>query len=232
MWILLKTRWFSTFPLLVVLALSAASGLTGCAGKSIDDNDPAALFQDAEEDIQNDHYQMALDKLRSIKNKFPYSKYSIDARLRMADVYFLQEAYSEAAMAYEAFRDLYPKHERVPYAMFRTGLSYYKDVPGNIARDLSPAQKAMVAYEDFLKAFPTSPDAPEAKKNLAEVRNVLAQKEIYIGDFYRKNDQYEAARTRYQRVLEAFPDTESAKTASERLSGLPKPAPKPVSAKE
>ena len=62
-----------------------------------------------------------IDKLKIIKNKYPYSKYALDASLRLADVYFLQESYTEAALAYESFRDLHPKHEKVPYAMFRIG---------------------------------------------------------------------------------------------------------------
>src|SRR5436305_4595321 len=87
----------------------------GCAGTPVDENDPASLFKDAESDIQSDHYQIAVEKLRSIKNKFPYSKYALDAQLRIADVYFLEESYAEAAAAYETFKDLHPKHEKAGY---------------------------------------------------------------------------------------------------------------------
>src|SRR6476619_147606 len=118
-----------TFIFLAVM--NAASSLPGCSGKAIDENDPAALYKDAEDDIKNDHYQIAIDKLRSIRNKFPYSKYAVDAQLRLADVYFLQEDFAEAAAAYETFRDLHPKHEKTSYAMFRIGKSYYKDSPTN-----------------------------------------------------------------------------------------------------
>ena len=59
--------------------------------------------------------------MKTIKNKFPYSNYATEAQLKIADVYYMQESYGEAAVAYEAFRDLHPKHEKVPYAMFRIG---------------------------------------------------------------------------------------------------------------
>src|SRR5437870_1063058 len=96
----------------LVTTLGSLSGtLVGCSGKAIDENDPGALYGEAEEDIKNDHYQIAIDKLRAIKNKYPYSKFAVDAQLRIADVYFLQESWGEAATSYEAFRDLHPKHE-------------------------------------------------------------------------------------------------------------------------
>src|SRR5690242_7436832 len=93
---------------LALLTLIAVHWI-GCASNPVDENDAASLLKDAEEDIQSDHYQIALEKLRIIKNKFPYSKYAVDAQLRIADVFFLQEAYADAAASYEAFRDLHPR---------------------------------------------------------------------------------------------------------------------------
>ncbi len=62
-----------------ILLLFLCLQLWGCSGKSVDENDPKALFEDAEESIKGDQYQIAIDKLRMIRNKFPYSKYSIEA---------------------------------------------------------------------------------------------------------------------------------------------------------
>jgi outer membrane protein assembly factor BamD len=204
----------ATFSLFALLALGS---FHGCGGKPVDEGDPASLMADAEDEIKSDHYQVAIDKLKVIKNKFPYSKYAIDAQLRLADVYFMQESYPEAAGSYEAFRDLHPKHERVAYAMFRIGKSYFNDIPDPVARDLTPATKALNAYEDFLKRFPDSPDAPEARKDLLQVRQNLAAKELYIGDFYYKRDFYASAQPRYQKVIDLYPDTEAAKEAKTKL---------------
>lgn len=194
--------------------------LGGCSGKSIDENDPAALFKDAEEEIKSDHYQLAIDRLRTIKNKFPYSKYSVEAQLRIADVLFLQESFAEAAANYESFRDLHPKHEKVGYAMFRVGKSYFSDIPSPLSRDLTPAQKSLDAYNEFLKRFPQAPEAPEARKDLAEVRKILAEKELYVGDFYFKHDYYESARPRYKKILQLYPETGAAETAKEKLARI------------
>lgn len=202
------------------VALSMTAGMFACSGKSVQENDPAALYNDAEEEIQSDHYQIAIDKLRVIRNKFPYSKYSVDAQLRIADVYFLQENYIEAAAAYENFRDLHPKHEKVPYAMFRIGKSYFKDLPSNVARDQTSAQKAAEAYQEFLHRFPAAPESSEARDDLASSRKSLADKELYIGNFYYKRDFYDSAKSRYEKILVLFPETDAAKKAKDTLDKI------------
>ncbi len=200
--------------------LSCLIFFPACSSISIDENDPAALLKEAEKDIQSDHYQIALDKLRTIKNKFPYSKYSLEAQLRIADVYFLQESFTEAGGAYESFRDLHPKHEKVGYAMFKAAKSYYLDSPSTIARDLTPAHKALTAYSDFLKRFPQAPEAEEAKKDVSQIRKLLSEKELYIGDFYFKRDLYDSAKNRYEKIIEFYSDTEAAKKAQFKLEKL------------
>jgi outer membrane protein assembly factor BamD len=215
----LKTQCASLVVLLM-LGLSFGSVLSSCSSTPVNDSDPAALYKDAEDDIKNDHYQIAIDKLRTIRNKFPYSKYSVDAQLRLADVYFLQEDFAEAAAAYETFRDLHPKHEKAPYAMFRIGKSYYKDSPSNVARDLTPAQKAVDAYQEYLHRFPAASDAQEARDDLGSARKLLADKELYIGNFYFKRDFYDSAKPRFERVIALYPETPAAAEAKDKLAKI------------
>lgn len=215
---------FKRFPVLIVLGIvglfGTAAQFSGCSSTQVDPNDPASLMKDAEEDIQRDHYQIALDKLRTVKNKFPYSKYSLEAQIRMADVYFLQESFPEAAAAYETFIDLHPKHEKVPYALFRVAKSYLSDIPDPISRDMTPGQKALEAYNDFLRRFPSAPQAEEARKDLNSVRTQLADKELYVGDFYYKREGARAAKTRYIKLVQLYPETEAAKKAQKKLEGI------------
>lgn len=200
--------------------MALVSGIQGCSGKPVNEEDPAELFQDAEEDVKASQYDSAINKFRVLKNKFPYSKYSIEAKLRIADVYFLQEYFAEAAQSYEAFRDLHPKHEKVPYAMFRVGKSYYSDLPGEIARDLSSGYRAIDAFNEFLKRYPDAPEAEEARKSVAEIKRILAEKELYIARFYLRQDLFKSAKGRLEKILEMFPDTAPAKEARERLDQM------------
>ena len=206
--------------ILTLFSASTASMLSSCSSAPVNESDPAALYKDAEDDVKNDHYQIAIDKLRTIRNKFPYSKYAVDAQLRLADVYFLQEDYAEAAAAYETFRDLHPKHEKVAYAMFRIAKSYFKDSPTNVARDLTPAQKAVDSYQEYLHRFPNADNAQEAQNDLAAARSLLADKELYIGNFYYKRDFYDSAKPRFERILVLYPETAAATEAKDKLAKI------------
>lgn len=206
--------------ILSLLTASTASMLSSCSSAPVNESDPSALYKDAEDDIKNDHYQIAIDKLRTIRNKFPYSKYSVDAQLRLADVYYLQEDYAEAAAAYETFRDLHPKHEKAPYAMFRIGKSYFKDSPSNVARDLTPAQKSVDAYQEYLHRFPSAENAQEARDDLNAARRLLADKELYIGNFYFKRDFYDSAKPRFERIIALYPETPAATEAKDKLAKI------------
>lgn len=191
---------------------------SGCSGKSVDENDPASMYADAEDDIKNDRYLLAIEKLRTIKNKFPYSSFSSKAQLRIADVYFLQESYIEAAGAYETFRDLYPKHEEAPYAAYRIAESYALDAPSNIARDLTSAQNAAQSLKEFLKVYPNHARAEDAQKLLSKTLAQLAEKEFYIAEYYFKQKQYVSAKGRYEKLVSAYPESTRANEAKEKIT--------------
>lgn len=208
------------------LAFALGIGITSCSNPAIDETNPETLMKEAEDDIKNDHYQIAIDKLRIVKNKFPYSKFAAEAHLRMGDVQYMEESFAEAAVTYETFRDLHPKHERIAYALYRIGKSYYSEIPGTIARDMSPALKAQEAYGDYLTRFPKDAQAEEARKEQEEVRAKLAEKELYIANYYSKRDFHESAKPRYQKILQLYPETVSAKEAREKLEMIRKLPPK------
>lgn len=204
----------------MLTAVALTFGGSGCSSADIDENDPAALTKDAEEDIESSRYILALEKLQKIKNQHPYSKQATDAQLRIGDVYFLQENYAEAAATYEAFRDLHPKHPRLPYAAYRVGLSFYSDLPGNHARDLTSGAKAEESFRDYLAHYPADENAPSAREKLADTRRILAEKEMYIGNFYYKREMWEAAKGRFAKVLSTYGDTPFVDEAKSRLSAI------------
>ena len=211
-------------PLILLAGLWAlglgGAALTGCATTAKPKDEPVALMKEAEEDIKSDHYLIAIDKLREIKSRFPYSKYAALAQLRIGDVFFLQESYGEASAAYEAFRDLHPKHEKVEYALRRIGESYYKDVPDNVALDMGSLNRAIESMEEYIRRFPKGEYAAEARKVISELRNKLATKELYIAEFYLKRDQKNAAAGRLAKIERLYPEVETAKKARELLAKL------------
>jgi outer membrane protein assembly factor BamD len=211
------------YGLFLAIGLAFAAGgafMSGCSSSDIDENDPTALAKDAEDDIESSRYTLALEKPQKLKNEHPYAKQATDAQLRIADVYFLQENYAESAATYEAFKDLHPKHPKFGYAMFRIGLAHYNDIPSVHARDLSPAFKAEEGFNDYLFKFPNDEFSAEAKEKLAETRRILAEKEMYIANFYFKREMWEAAKGRYSKVVSQYSETPFVADAQERIKKI------------
>ena len=193
----------------------------GCASKTINESDPKEMYEDADQDIKNDRYLLALDKLRIVKNKFSYSNYGALAQLRIGDVYFLQESYPEAAAAYENFVELYPKNEKAPYALYRSGVSYFKDIPSTIARDLRTAESSIRTFSLYLQRYPHGEFSAEARDMKQKSYDKLAEKEVEVAEFYIRRKKYLAAKTRLQKVLDQYGEASVSAKARSLLEHLP-----------
>lgn len=210
----------SKFIQTLLLVLLFPLVFSHCSSTSVDPNNPESLYKDALDDMENNRFLLAHQKLGKVKNQFPYSKFAVLSRLKTADVYFLEEAYLDAASSYETFQELHPNHELVSYASFRVGESYFRATPENIARDLSTAKKAIHGFQSYLSRFPSGELAGDAKNRILESQSVLAQKELYIGNFYRREDKISSAKKRYEDLILIYPNTEAAKEANEILKEI------------
>jgi outer membrane protein assembly factor BamD len=208
-----KILMISGFSLFIVLQ-------QGCSSKKVNENDPKEMFEDAQQDISTDRYLLALDKLRIIKNKFAYTSYGSLSQLKIADVYFLQESFPEAASAYETFVELFPKHEKAPYALFRAGESQFLDIPTNTARDLKSAENAISTLDLYCAKYPSGEFYSKALEMRKQAYNRLAEKELGIAEFYIKRKKPDSARFRLNKILDQYSNSSSAEKAKTLLKSL------------
>lgn len=160
------------------------------------------LFKEAQELMEADRYILATEKLNQIKTQHPYSFYATPAELLQADVLYMQESYVEAAAAYLLFRDFHPKHEKIPYVVFKIGESYYKQIPDTIDRDLEPALESIKYYDEVIQKYGDSSYAKDAQKSIEKATKMLREKDQYIADFYFRTKEWSAARYWYLDILE------------------------------
>lgn len=189
----------------LLLSLAGGSFLTGCSTASANPDDPEGLYKEAEEALSDEHYLVALERYRDVKNRFPYSSRAIDSELRIADTYFAQESYLEAESAYEIFKELHPTHPRSDYVQYRIGLSYFNQMPSHPGRDLSAAYRAIDAFNVLIDRYKSSSLLGEAKQKVAEARQKLAEYQNYVADFYYQRRHYLSASYRYAALLQDYP---------------------------
>lgn len=163
-----------------------------------------SLYKEAIILIQEEKFLLATEKLKIIRQKYPYSYYATHADLLQADIHFKQENYVEAAAAYILFKDFHPKHKRMNYVMWKIAESYYQQLPSTFDRDLAPAVEAIKYYKELQRRFPKSDFARNSIKKIEFCEEMLRSKEQYIADFYFKTDVYKSARRRYLQILRKY----------------------------
>lgn len=199
-------RFLSIFALLAG-AFLLTSSLTGCSSaEKYDTSTAEGAFMQAQEYEKDERYEEAISKYTDVKNKHPYSRFAVDAELKIADLQFTRESYVEAQNAYQLFKEFHPKHPQIDYVTFRLALSYYNQLPSTIDRDLSLAEKAILFFDETIKNYPQSTYVGEAKEKRLLALKMLAEKELYIADFYIKQDQFDSALKRYEGMLKNYPN--------------------------
>lgn len=175
-----------------------------CSGTDELPDDPAELFAEAQRYENDERYEEALRRYNDLKNRFPYSNYAVRAKLALGDVYYKQESFAEAQVSYQTFRELHPRHPQTDYVIFRTGMSYFQQLPSSIDRDLTLAHDAISSFDELKRAFPRSSHIKEAQEKRGEALRMLADKEKYIADFYFIRKKWESALERYESLYENY----------------------------
>ena len=191
---------------LLLVALSTLLNF-GCSSiDMIDASTPEGAYQLAEAYEKDERYDEAVQRYQEVRTKFPYSKLATQAELKVGDVHYKREAYAEAQGAYQLFKDFHPKHPQIDYVTFRLAMSYYMQLPSTIDRDLSLADKAILYFDEVGSSYPNSQYVKEAKEKREDALKRLAQKELYVADFYFKREVHDSSLLRYEGLLKKYPN--------------------------
>lgn len=204
--------------------------LISCAETELDPNDAKKSFGIAKAPYDDEHYEDAIRRLEEFKSRFPYSQFTPDAELLIADSQFRMGRYLEAAGTYETFVKLHPKHPKVDFAMYRVGESYWEDAPEAVSREQEYTEKAVAQWKDLVEKFPKSEFAGQAKEKVEAGTRRLAESMQFVARFYCKQEIWHACAFRNIRLLERFPQYKD--LASEALENAAKALDKVADEKE
>lgn len=188
------------FLFIALLLVASACSTPRPEGKT----EAEVLYKEAIQLSEEGRYILATERINTLRSQFPYSFYATHAELLQADILFNQENFVESAAAYILFRDFHPKHEKIPYVLFKIAESFHKQLPDTYDRDLSAAYEAIKYYGELLSLYPNTDYAKNAESKIKEAQDLLLKKEQYIADFYYKTEVYDAARFRYLSILNSF----------------------------
>ncbi len=186
--------------------------LVGCSGKRREDPILQLSAQEALAEgkrlLERKRPQAARPYLQHAYEAEPNSAAGREALLLVADSYFLEGGdanWIQAEAKYRDFLNRFPTSDRAAYSQFQAALSLSRRID-RPDRDQEAAVKALQAFEQVLRLFPTSEYAAQAEEEIRRVRTVLAGHEFEVGRFYLRYGIPKAAIGRFQGLLERFPD--------------------------
>lgn len=190
---------------LIATLILASALFQGCSTTQV--NKPAdLLYKEGEQFYQAGKYEDAIAQWKKVKETYQSPDLTTKAELNIADAYFLNKDYIEAAAAYEDFRKLHPKHPQADFALYRQGMSNFNQIH-SIDTDQTPVKNAQTIFESYLKLYPEGAQLAEVQEKYRECRDKQLQYELYVGRFYLKSDAYKAAIGRFEESLKMFADS-------------------------
>jgi outer membrane protein assembly factor BamD len=207
------TRWLSVGIFLALFFWGCAS-----SGK-VDPKEKTAdqLMSEGMESFEKEYYDEASENFQKIKDRYPYSKFAVEAELKIADSLYKRRLYDEDFDAYGEFQRLHPKNQNTAYVIYQKGMIHFERV-STTDRDQSHTLQAKEEFERLVKNFPQDEHANRARWKIRECYLKLAGSELRVGHYYYKMKKYRAAMGRYRYILKQYPDLGQYHEALEFLS--------------
>lgn len=148
----------------------------------------------------------------------PYSDYAPLALMNIARAHQKLGNDAEAIDALDRMINTYPQSLLTPDAYLKLAQTHASLVEGPYY-DQASTREAVTYFEDFMILFPSDGGVSSAEKGLGDMKRVLAESKMRIGDFYfYKRSNYTAARVFYNEAITVFPDSTVATKAREQLA--------------
>ncbi|HIJ63803.1 MAG TPA: outer membrane protein assembly factor BamD [Rhodospirillaceae bacterium] len=203
--------------MLVCLAL-----LGGCSSdKTIKDSykerNVEDLYNEALDALNAEDYDKAAKSFDEVERQHPYSVWATKAQLMAAFSQYQHNKFDDAVIALDRFIQLHPSHKDVAYAYYLKALCYYEQI-ADVSRDQKMTDQATKTLQEIIDRFPHSRYARDARLKIDLTRDHLAGKEMTIGRYYEKQEQYLAAINRYRVVIDKYQTTTHVPEALQRLA--------------
>lgn len=154
-----------------------------------------------------------------IKNA-PNGEKAAECQFMVGVIHEELEEYEEGYLAYEKVGILYPSSEFAASALYRRAYCLYK-VAELSPRDEHQAQRALVAFLDFLRQFPGDANAAEAEQYRDKLKERLSAAFLGVAEFYDyKARNPRAAAVAYADFLARFPTSDKVASVQKRIAEL------------
>jgi outer membrane protein assembly factor BamD len=217
-----------TSALKVLIVLVLALTMSACSwfrhnGDPLDTLPLPQLYAKAHNDLVHSDYSAAEKAYQRLIARFPSGPFNEQAQLELAYAQYKNNKPDDAYSTVNRFIKANPLNNHVDYAYYLRGLINFDRTAGVIERAFASEHTGaqsrrdqgfnLKAFDDFSelsRRFPDSAYTADARQRMIYLRNVLAQFEINVADFYIRNKAYVAAADRAQYVIEHYQESPQA----------------------
>ena len=178
-----------------------------------------AAYEEGLKALEEGDALFAAKKFNEAELLYPQSIWAPKSALMAAYSYYSQDYYSDAIFELKNFIQNYPKNKSISYAHFLLGMCYFETIVDE-KKDLGPLVEAKEEFQFVIKEYPDTDFALDAKYKLDLIKDILASKEMYIGQHYVKKQKWIPAINRYKKVVEDYDTTIYVEEALHRLVEL------------
>ena len=161
----------------------------------------------------------AAEIFAAIIRSAPYGHYTVRAQYDIGRAREEQGSADLAIDAYQAVVEKFPNDPLAIDAQYQIGYIWYSAARKG-TYDPTAADKARIAFQDFLYRYPKSEKAPQARENLATLDHKLVTGSLQIAKYYDKAKNYRAAVLYYNDVIRQQPGSPESAIAKTRIEQL------------
>ncbi|MEL6451001.1 MAG: outer membrane protein assembly factor BamD [Pseudomonadota bacterium] len=174
------------------------------------------IFERGEFELEENNPTEAAFYFSEIERLYPYSDWARRALIMQAYSHHEDKDYPNSRSASQRFIDFYPDDDDAAYAQYLLALSYYDQID-EVGRDQGLTFQALQSLREVIERYPDSEYAKSAILKFDLAFDHLAGKEMEIGRYYLKRDNFSSAINRFRVVVEDFQTTSHTPEALHRL---------------
>ena len=207
---------------LIGVILVILGPLVGCSNTAevgsdeIENYSAKQIFDRAEFEMARSKPMDAIAFFSDVERLYPYSEWAKRSVIMQAFAQHKAKQYEEARDAAERYIEYYPSDEDSAYAQYIIALSYYDQIE-DVGRDQQVTAKALEAFKTLIVNYPNSEYVKAAELKFDLAFDHLAGKEMEVGRYYLKRQQFPAAINRFRNVVEEYQRSSYTAEALHRL---------------
>ncbi|MCG6551354.1 MAG: outer membrane protein assembly factor BamD [Candidatus Magnetominusculus sp. LBB02] len=155
--------------------------------------------------IEDKDYEAARELLIEITNRDAATDYAPLAQLKIAESYIKADEPEVALEEYRKFLRNYPDNKYSSYAKYQIATLIFNTIEGP-DRGYKAAYSAIKEFQGLNEQYPRNPYKEIVPLRVEKSRNVLAEHEFYVGEFYYKKAAFAAALNRFSTILSKYPE--------------------------